>query len=214
VRVDFSTRLIHKTTGKHSPAGIIPFSCLTCYLDIYLKEIDVVSAEVAVAQWKAGGRASLQSVNVLRKVIVEFGGGYRIWGKFEHYYKSNSVALNDQLKRVFDQTTVESALEEAMNIKGLGESYASKLLRFVSPNFVVLDSILREELCGAMVYTTFLGFCTEIASLVKMKPVEVEAALFTFVQLAKPNQRKLMWRKYQMPSQNGSGFSVCRCHQT
>lgn len=92
------------------------------------------------------------------------------------------------------------------------KSYASKLLRFVSPNFVVLDSILREELCGAMSYTTFLDFCTEIASSLKIKPVEVDSALFTFVQLAKPNQRKLMWKKYQMPSGNGLGFSVCRCN--
>lgn len=53
MKVDFLKQLIHKPKGKHSPVAIIPFSCLPCYLDVYLKEIDIVSAEGSVAQWKS-----------------------------------------------------------------------------------------------------------------------------------------------------------------
>ncbi|MEI6715428.1 MAG: hypothetical protein WCO60_16850 [Verrucomicrobiota bacterium] len=214
MKIDLIKNVILKPQGKHTQSAIVPFHCLRCYLDIYHKEINTKSAISAIQAWKESGQSPANALRVLESVIVDFGGGHRIWGKYNIYYSENVSFINEQLKTLFKQEDIDSALKSATDIQGLGESYGSKLLRFVSPDFVVLDSILREELCGNMPYAEFNGLCSQIANVIGVTPVDVEAALFTFVQLAKPEQRKQMWRQHQLPNESNAGFIVCRCGQS
>ena len=213
MKIDLVAQIVHKAQGKNTPAAQIPFHCLRCYLALYNREIDTESAIKAIANWRNTGQKTTDVLNVLESVIVTFGGGHRIWGKYSNYYFKHLNLVNEQLKHIFQKTSIYDALNAAKMIKGLGESYASKLLRFVSSDFVVLDSILREELCGTMPYSNFRDLCSQIATAIGLTPVDVEASLFTFVQLAKPQQKKWMWRQYQILNKSSGGFAVCRCPQ-
>jgi hypothetical protein len=197
MEIDECKSLVLKPVGCRTPAAEIDFHELLIYKWIYDEEIDTNTAHVAVQNWIKNGRPVSLVADVLYSIIVEFGEGFRIWGKFEKHYTRNDVQVNNELIAVFNAPDVFSALNAAKGIRGLGESYASKVLRFVSPNYVVLDSILRDELCGQMDYTTFRDECDYIAQHLNLHPVDIEASLFAYVQIANPCQRKRRWRQYR-----------------
>jgi hypothetical protein len=84
-------------------------------------------------------------------------------------------------------------------IKGLGGlAYSTKMLRFLNPNHVVLDSILREEFClTESDYSIFATHCRKIARTLEVTPVDVESGLYAYVQIANPNQRLKDWNRYR-----------------
>ena len=119
-------------------------------IKIFQKVVDVESPTEAVASWIATNCSETQVINVLRSVIVDFGGGHRIWGKFGAGYNSSTHEINKILSSVYkhrdeDIDVLRGKLKRILGLGGL--SYSTKMLRFLSPNHVVLDSILQEELC-------------------------------------------------------------------
>ena len=197
IRIDINEKYIFKPEGERTPASKIPFSDLQKYLNIFSKEINTHDASEAYKLWQTEGMKEEAIPHLLKTIIVSFGEGYRIWGRFADYYVENAKEINTHMIAAHNAPDANSALEEIRNINVLGESYASKVLRFINSNYVVLDSILRDEMCGNIEYQEFTDICSEIGNAINITPVEVESALFAFVQIANPNQRRLRWRQHQ-----------------
>jgi hypothetical protein len=83
-----------------------------------------------------------------------------------------------------------------MKVKGLGPSYASKVARFLSPEAVVLDSILSKalNLDYKKDYIKFRLDCSKIAAKLNCEPREIESAVFTWVQICRNGKKKERWQ--------------------
>jgi len=131
-------------------------------------------------------------------VIVDFGEGWRIWGKFfsklNHWDDVNRLLIEAQ--KIIDQGDVAGSIDHLMKIKGLGPSYASKVARFLSPDAVVLDSILSKalDLDYHEDYRKFCLDCSKIAAKLKCQPREIESAIFTWVQICRDGKKKKRWQ--------------------
>jgi hypothetical protein len=197
----YQTQTIDKPQGKRTPSCTIRFDELHQYFKVYKEVVDIDSPTTAVAAWVESGHTEENALQVLYSVIVRFGGGHRIWGKYHQSYAATISDVNATLVQAYQKRTDSVAALRAVlvQIKGLGGlSYGTKMLRFLNPNHVVLDSILREELCLQETdYETFAAHCRQIAQILSIQPVDVESALFAFVQVKNPNQRKARWKQYQ-----------------
>ena len=201
MKINYATNTIEKPTGKRTPAGVIQFDDLKHFIEIFKEVVDVKSPTDAIASWVKGGYPEEQAIAVLYSVIVCFGGGHRIWGRYHDVYTASITNINSLLSRAHrrrndDATNLRAILS---NIKGLGGlAYSTKMLRFLNPNYVVLDSILREEFCLVESdYDVFATHCRKIAEALGVTPVDVESGLYAYVQIANPNQRLKDWTRYR-----------------
>ena len=100
---------------------------------------------------------------------------------------------------------INELLEKIQQIKGLGGlSYSTKMARFFNNQYVVLDSILRDELnITENDYDSFFNLCEKIKIDLKNKfeiernTSQIESAIFTWIQIINPNQRRPRWIKYR-----------------
>ena len=199
--VNYPDQYIAKPAGKRTPASRIPFGTVKQYMQIFQEVVDVQTATKAVDAWVRAGYPEEQVMGVLHAVIIQFGGGYRIWGRYHALYTAatseiNTVLREAHLRREESVGTLRGILK---NIKGLGSlSYSTKMLRFLNPHYVVLDSVLQDELgLSEADYHAFASHCRRIAETLGVNPVDVESGLFAYVQIANPNQRQKAWRAYQ-----------------
>jgi hypothetical protein len=201
MQVDYQNNTIIKPQGKRTSATSIPFNELHKFIEIYNEVVDVKSPAAATTSWVTKGYPEEETIHVLYSVIVLFGGGHRIWEKFHRLYSSSIGDINSLLIQAHQRRNdnADSLRKILGKIKGLGGlSYSTKMLRFLNPNHVVLDSILREELCiNEVDYKVFADHCSRIAKILDVTPVDVESGLFAFVQIMNPNQRKTTWKRYQ-----------------
>ena len=178
----------------------INFPQLGKYIVAFKAVINEKSAEAALKKWQQSGFDENCTLEVLRSVIVDFGEGYRIWGKFHGYYQENVCQINSLLKNALELaiSNPEQSLVSIRQIKGLGgQSYSTKLMRFLNPDYVVLDSILKTELkLDKGDYEQFKQDCITIAKNIHMTASEVESGIFAWVQIMKPTQRKKRWKQY------------------
>jgi hypothetical protein len=202
MQVNYQTNTIEKPQGQRTPAGIIRFAELNRFIEIFKAVVDVKSPTDAVAAWVKAGYPQDQAIELLHAVIVRFGGGYRIWGRFHKVYRVSVNEVNAFLAEAHQRRDedVDSLRAVLKNIKGLGSlSYATKMIRFLNPNYVVLDSILQEEFCLSQAdYKSFVTHCRQIAERLEVNPVDVESGLYVYVQLANPDQRQKVWKHYQI----------------
>lgn len=201
MKVNFQENIINKSQGKRTPSSVIKFDELKHYIRIFKEVVDVKSPTDAVSLWVNSGFSRDYTIEVLYSVIVRFGGGHRNWGRFHKVYIStlddiNAFLAEAYIKRHEDVDCLRSILK---NIKGLGSlSYSTKMLRFLNPNYVVLDSILQEELSLSTTdYKIFTNNCRRIAEILNVEPVDVESGLYAYVQIANPDQRQKIWKQYQ-----------------
>lgn len=201
MQVNYQDKNIVKPQGKRTPTRLIQFDELNRFIGIFKEVVDVKSPTDAVASWVKAGYPQEQAIAILHSVIVSFGGGHRIWGRFHKVYSVSVSEVNfflreAHLRRDEDIDCLRAILK---NIKGLGSlSYSTKMLRFFNPNYVVLDSILQEEFCLSNAdYKAFATHCRQIAAILGVDPVDVESGLYAYVQIANPDQRQKVWKHYQ-----------------
>ena len=201
MKVDYVNSTIKKPAGKRTPAKTIGFDELKRYINIFQEVVDVKSPTEAIAMWAKAGYPEALAMNVLHSVIVSFGGGHRIWGRFQKAYAASISNINSLLSEAYVKRDADAnqLLGLITQIKGLGGlAYSTKMLRFLNANHVVLDSILREEFCLIESdYSIFANHCREIAATLGVTPVDVESGLYAYVQIANPNQRLKDWNRYR-----------------
>ncbi len=200
MKVDCKNKTISKPAGEYTPAGRITLDELVEYIDIFQKEIKETPAKVAVEQWKTSGFQAQHLEKLLYSIIVKFGEGHRIYGKWRDYYKQNAYQVNQHLKDAYNSAAADTAraLKSIRKVKGLGgQSYSTKVMRFFDSHYVILDSILRRELrLSSADYGQFKDDCKGIAAAIGKTPSEVESGIFAWVQILNPKQRKKRWKKY------------------
>ena len=139
---------------------------------------------------------------------VEFVEKVCTWSKGRGHYIKRNVVRNNDHKDIADALfkgytkakngNVAEGVECISILHGLGQSYASKMLRFLLPDgAVILDSIIRTE-CGFSEtvhgYKKFLKYCHDLLDQAKesqklsagfknnLRVCDIEAALFIYVQ--------------------------------
>jgi len=198
----FENPLVTKTAGANTPESEISIALLDQLIDIFEQEIPVQATTLVLNNWRNNNYPADQIIDVLHAIIVMFGEGFRIWGRHGQYYTDNYIDINHRLSNLC--LNLNAALvDDIMEIKGIGPSYATKIARFINPNYVVLDSILCAELgLTNNDYNYFTNLCNQIRVALHVQGItrsnaQIESGIFTWVQLLKPHQRKLRWRRHQ-----------------
>ena len=178
--------------------NLFPFNetLKSCIL-YFNKVINTKSAIKEYEKWLSNP-TQIASKEFLKAVIVDFGEGWRVWGKY--FFKLNQWddvnSLLIEAQKIIDQGDVAGSIDQLLKIKGLGPSYASKVARFLSPDAVVLDSILSKalDLDYHRDYVKFRFDCSKIATKLKCQPREIESAIFTWVQICRDGKKKKRWQ--------------------
>ena len=178
--------------------NLFPFNetLKSCVL-YFNKVINTKSATNEYEKWLKNP-TEISSKEFLRAVIVDFGEGWRIWGKYfsklNQWDDVNGLLIDAQ--KIIDRGDVAGSIDHMLKIKGLGPSYASKVARFLSPDAVVLDSILSKalDLDYQQDYKKFRLDCSDIATKLKCQPREIESAIFTWVQICRDGKKKKRWQ--------------------
>ena len=78
----------------------------------------------------------------------------------------------------------------------MGPSNASKVARFLSPEAVVLDSILSKalNLDYKKDYRKFRFDRSKIAAKLNCEPQEIESTIFTWIQICRNGKKKERWQ--------------------
>lgn len=200
--INFENLLITKTVGENTPESEISITLLNQLIDVFEQEIPVQETTEVFNMWRNNHYPADQIIGVLHAIIVEFGEGFRIWGKHSQYFADNHVDINNRLSNLCINHNA-ALVDDLMNIKGIGPSYATKIARFINPDYVVLDSILCAELgLTNNHYNYFLNLCNQIKEALQQQGIirsnaQIESGIFTWVQLLKPNQRRHRWRRHQ-----------------
>lgn len=204
--MEYSNNILRKGEGQRTPISQINIKVLNSLIDVFEKEINVKDASKIFQLWVNSNFDSQHTVNLLYSIIVTFGEGYRIWGRFNSYYNDNLENINATLIRAYNikNDGIAPFLKEIQTIRGLGGlSYSTKMARFFNNEFVVLDSILREELgINENQYNYFLEVCSQIKiDLIAKYDVQrsnsqIESGIFTWIQIINPNQRRKRWSQY------------------
>lgn len=200
--INFENLSITKTTGANTPESEISITILNQLIDVFEQEIPVQATTEVFNLWRNNHYPADRIMGVLNAIIVGFGEGFRIWGKHSHYFADNHVDINNLLSNLCVNHN-PALVDDIMQIKGIGPSYATKIARFINPDYVVLDSILCAELgLTSNDYNYFLNLCDQIKEALQGQGItrsnaQIESGIFTWVQLLKPNQRKRRWRRHQ-----------------
>jgi hypothetical protein len=91
-------------------------------LNIFNSVVDTESAKIAVNQWIKSDFNSSGFENVMYSIIIKFGGGYRIWAKWEEEFKNNSFYYNLILKTAYLKANNLDfdCINDVKQIKGIG----------------------------------------------------------------------------------------------
>jgi len=189
--------------------NLFPFdeTLKSCIL-YFNKVINTKSAIKEYEKWLSNP-TQIASKEFLKAVIVDFGEGWRVWGKY--FFKLNQWddvnRLLIEAQKIIDQGDVAGSIDQLLKIKGLGPSYASKVARFLSPDAVVLDSILSKalDLDYHRDYKKFRLDCSKIAIKLKCQPREIESAIFTWIQICRNGKKKKRWQ-LKPKDLKGEGF--------
>ncbi len=132
--------------------------------------------------------------------VCEWGGGNRLISNIRSSNDPEQIAsvLYEGYTKA-EKGNVAEGVEWIRCLKGLGQSFASKQLRFLVPHLaIILDSVIREELgyeetvCG---YSEFLADCQTLLRHAKkseeldaefkqgLRVCDIEAALYTKIQI-------------------------------
>lgn len=141
----------------------------------------------------------LRKVNFPNEASVDFATSVIRWGRGQRFVdrflnnnpaERTAAALRNAACWV-DANQVSQAVAELQGLRYLGQSFASKLVRFMFPaNAVILDDVIRSNL-GYMDtregYDVFLADCTEILQLARpqhasLRVCDIEAAIFAKLQ--------------------------------
>jgi hypothetical protein len=226
MNVNFKKQTIGKPVGKRTPSGIITFHQLQEFINIWKVEIGPMldSARAIINKWRKDKRPEAQIHDVLKGIVVGFGeGSRRPWPCIQRFLASPNgnnttianravTAVDGNIKK-FTEANILSLFSQLAQIKGLGSkntkhtslisncSYSSKVLRSLCDDYVVLDDLFEDEL-GERYYIDFRQKCEAIGKAMKpfRSPAEVESGLYAWLQILKPCQGKLRWKKYQTTS--------------
>lgn len=124
--------------------------------------------------------------------VIKWGRGHRFAGRFDALNPDQTVgSALSQSAMLADQGRVGEAVEAVRRLARLGQSFASKVVRFLRPEkAVVLDSVIRERLGYPETpdgYEQFLADCQSIRAVVVdtvpgIRICDVEAAIFAKIQ--------------------------------
>lgn len=124
--------------------------------------------------------------------VIRWGRGQRFVGRFRQ--RNNDGDIASSLKRAVlmaNSGEITLAVSELQKLKYLGQSFASKLVRFMCPiDAVILDEVIRNRLGyqeTAAGYEEFLADCRAVLEVAQQKYPElricdVEAAIFAKIQ--------------------------------
>lgn len=191
--IDFEKHELTDLKGNLFPFNETLQSCIL----YFNKVINTKSAINEYEKWLKNP-TKIASKEFVKAVIVDFGEGWRIWGKhfskLDQWDDINRILIDS--KKTIDQGDVARSIDQLLKIKGLGPSYASKVARFLSPDAVVLDSILSEalDLDYQRDYRKFHLDCSKIATKLKCQPRDIESAIFTWVQICRDGKKKKRWQ--------------------
>lgn len=190
-----------KPAGSATPAFSVRFSSVPLLNRAFSHAVNTHQATCDVAAWQAAGHSAALCMPLLYSIMVTFGIGHRVWGKYHTHYGASLAAVNGWLGDADNHVragNIPQALASLRHIKGLGSiSYASKTLRFLSGGTCpVMDSVIMSE-CGygKWQYVDFVTDCRDIAGhcAAGTRAADVESALFTAIQVNNPHQRKAVW---------------------
>jgi hypothetical protein len=191
--IDFEKQELSDLKGNLFPFNETLHLCLL----YFYKVINSKSAINEHVKWLKNP-TKIAAKEFLKAVVVDFGEGGRVWGK--HFSKLNQWddvnKLLIEAQKIIDQGDVTGSIEKLLKIKGLGPSYATKVARFLSPDAVVLDSVLSKELDldYEQDYRKFRLDCSKIATKLKCQPREIESSIFTWVQICRNGKKKKRWQ--------------------
>lgn len=133
------------------------------------------------------------------KSVCEWGGGHRQIGRILSNNSRHDIAA--ALQEGFALAiagSVPEGVKRLCGLRNLGQSFASKQIRFLAPSrAVILDSVIRTRLGYAETvkgYADFLGDCQQILESVRtsnqleerqaasLRICDIEAAIFTKLQ--------------------------------
>lgn len=203
----YTNETLSKQKGIRTNACKINIEKLNSLIDIFENEIDVKKPTEVFDLWVQNKFDTKYTLELLESIIVIFGEGYRIWGRFKDYYEAEIYDVNNVLIEAYSvrDSGINKLLEKIQQIKGLGGlSYSTKMARFFNNRYVVLDSILRDELnITEGDYNTFFSLCLEIKTDLKNKfgiernNSQIESGIFAWIQIINPEQKKKRWKKYR-----------------
>mgnify|MGYP001049774525 CR=1 FL=1 len=203
----YKNETLFKQKGIRTNACKINIEKLNSLIEIFENEIDVKNPTKVFDLWVKNNFDTKYTLELLESVIVKFGEGHRIWGRFKGYYETQISDINNVLIDAYEakDAGINELLEKIQQIKGLGGlSYSTKMARFFNNQYVVLDSILRDELnITENDYDSFFNLCEKIKIDLKNKfeiernTSQIESAIFTWIQIINPNQRRPRWIKYR-----------------
>jgi hypothetical protein len=145
--------------------------------------------EVLGAKLQDENYPPLASVNFVRQVC-RWGGGDRLISRILVTGQDRISEVLHQSVILADQGLIAEAVAEIQKLPYLGQSFASKQLRFLRPmRAVILDSVIRDNLGYPETgdgYTGFLRDCEEALRLMPTSPpyriCDIEAAIFAKIQ--------------------------------
>ncbi|HUB86264.1 MAG TPA: hypothetical protein VMB22_00115 [Verrucomicrobiae bacterium] len=222
MNVDLQQKRISKPTGKRIAATVVTFVNLQNFIGVWSTRVGPIlnDARTKIEKWRKAGRPSSQIHDVLHGIVVIFGEGKaRPWGaQIEKFLNGsngdNSTIANTALTAVdnnltpLTETNILNLFGQLALIMGLGSkrhpatrlisdcSYASKVLRCLSDNYVVLDDLFEAEL-GERYYIGFRQKCEVVGKAMNpcFSAAEVEGGLYAWLQMLKSCQKKSRWKE-------------------
>lgn len=146
---------------------------------------------------KAAGFPPAEALGFLRSVLI-WGRGQRLKRRLEQVTGEQVSAALEEGCNLAQAGSAAEGVDRIRLLHGLGQSFSSKLLRFLEPSrAVILDSVIRTSLGypdSAAGYTEFLGDCQVILARVgvsdrlsrsessRLRVCDIEAAVFAKIQ--------------------------------
>jgi len=166
---------------------------------IFNTVVNTQSAKNSVTAWVNSGFDSSNTLDVMKSIIVCFGGGDRIWGKRLHEFESNIESINCILECAYNKANIHdfSAIDEVKRINGIGDTYSTKFVRFFNDNFPIIDSRIAEAIKHDYTddgYRKYVEFCSLISEKASMPIANVESCIFCAIQIKSSNKK--IWRKF------------------
>jgi len=124
--------------------------------------------------------------------VITWGRGHRFLGRFlEKNPEENIATAMSEASASVSDGDVPGAVSRMQDLRQLGQSFASKIVRFLHPDkAVILDDVIRRSLgyrADSNGYAEFLSDCETILRAVKpdyphLRVSDVEAAIFSKIQ--------------------------------
>ncbi|MFC2969494.1 hypothetical protein [Acidimangrovimonas pyrenivorans] len=172
--------------------------------------LEIASAEIPILleshrkNWEAPGRLEAEGQALIASDfpvpraakfaadVIRWGGGHRFVGRFNQKNPPERIAVSLQhSEMLLEQDKPAEAVEVLRQLNQLGQSFASKMVRFLAPEkAVIFDSVIRGALGYAETaggYEAFLSDCRTILNTVAedhphLRICDIEAAVFAKLQ--------------------------------